>query len=522
MTAKPTDTYQTDDAFTIGNDGRYIVDSEVSGPIVPGILSGRIAFRYSHLDGTFTDPISHVDGNGYDRKDVLGSLLFTPNEHIAIEPVFYYGYDEFNAPVTTVYKQNCAFGTSNSYCGNLNDNQIGPNIPSSQGADTTGLTRRVQHLHIDNKVSYEEIGTFDVLVGFNKITTMSNNDFTGVEDGLPYGLYAAGKNNPFAGDPTVGVANLKSFFGDHATEEDSSVEGALTIRLRTCPCEWALAATGTITTATNNNVFGIDGNDIPAGDQINFIAQGYVTPDGGPGAPLNYSKDATRDYSGVITGEWDIIPTLTLSTAVRETEELQKQFSSGNGFMQHDFHELTSNEALTWKPDPRYTVYVSAANGAKSGGFNGAATDAADATFQPETDWDYEGGVKTSLLHSHLIIDADVFHTDISNLQVIGPPSAAGAIAPRREELRCGQRDRIRVIRQLGGGERPEDSLGHRIWRAPLRIEQLRLQRRRCLRPHPILREVPPGDDQGQSGRQSGRSGTTLFQRPHLQSDNRI
>ena len=426
VTAKPTDEYHVDQAFTIGNDGRYIDDTELSGPIVPGKLAGHIAFTYNHLDGTYTDPISHVDGNGHDRKDLLASLLFTPDEHISIEPFIYYGYDEFNAPVSVIYKQNCALGTSNSYCGNLNDNQIGPNIPTSEGADTTRLTRRVEHLHVDNRASYD-FGNFDVLVGFNKIQTTSNNDFTGTENGLPYDLYPAGANNPFAGNPPVGQpVDLKSFFGDHATEEDSSVEARYDTP-QNLPVRVGIGGYWYYHVATNNNTFGIDGTNIPAGDVINFIAQPYVTPLGGPGAPLNYSKDATRDYSGVISAEWDIIPTLTLSTAVRDTEELQKQFNA-SGFQQADFHQLTSNEALTWKPDPHYTFYVSAANGAKSGGFNGASEGPSDATFQPETDWDYEGGAKLTLLDAHLLVTADVFHTDVSNLQVIGPPSTPGAI----------------------------------------------------------------------------------------------
>ena len=426
ITANATQDYRADQGFTIGNDGRYIVDTELSGPIVPGILSGLVSFQYNHLDGTYTDPVTNVDGNGHDRKDILASLLFTPNEHITIKPLFYYGYDEFNAPVDVIYKQNCALGTSNPVCGNLNDNQIGPNIPSSTGADTTGLTRRVQLFHVDTKVHYD-FGTFDVLTGFNKVATQSNNDFTGEDDGLPYELYTAGHNASFgASEPLNKIAYLKSFFGDHATEQDSSVEARYDSP-QDLPVRLGVGGYWLYNHSENNNLFGIDGTNIPAGDQINSIAQTYVTPLGGPGAPLNAANQATRDYSGFVSGEWDIIPTVTLSTAVRQTEELQKQ-TNFTGFQQKDFHALTSNEALTWKPTPDYTLYVSAANGSKSGGFNGESKGPADATFNPETDWDYEGGIKASLLQRHVLVDLAVFHTDIDNLQVIGPPTTAGAI----------------------------------------------------------------------------------------------
>jgi iron complex outermembrane receptor protein len=428
VTAKPNNTVHTDEAVTLGSDGRRIGELSTSGPIVRDILAGRIAYTYDHLDGTFTDPVSGVDSNGHNRNDVLGSLLFTPDEHITITPVAYYGYDSFNAPTVVSYQQNCAFGTSNSYCGSLDQNRLGPFVPTSDGADTTGLTRRVQHFHVDSRLSYD-FGTFDVLAGFNKIHTQSANEFTGTEFGLPYDLYAPGANNPFAGNtPLPGRSVLaKSFFGDVANESDSSVEARYDSPQR-FPLRVGVGGYYYYHVATNANTFGIDNSNIPAGFVLNSIAQPYVTSRGMPGALLNASEQGTRDFSGVITGEYDILRTLTLSTAVRDTDEEQKQ-RTATLFQKKDFHNVTSNEALTWRPTPALTFYVSAANGAKSGGFNGGATDAADSTFAPETDWDYEAGAKTTLLNGHLVLNADVFHTDLTNLQVLGPPTDAGAVA---------------------------------------------------------------------------------------------
>ena len=427
VTAQPSNVVHTDEALTLGSDGRHIVELSTSGPIVKDILSGRIAYTYDHLDGTFTDPVSGVDSNGHNRNDVLGSLLFKPDEHITIAPVAYYGYDSFNAPTAVSYKQNCALGTSNSYCGDLEQNQLGPFVPTSDGANSTGLTRRVEHVHVDSKFRYD-FGTFDVLAGFNKIHTQSANEFTGSEFGLPYDLYATGNNNTFAGaQPLPGKPlNAKSFFGDVASEADSSVEVRYDTPQR-YPLRLGVGGYYYYHVATNANTFGIVGNDIPAGDVLNSVAEPYVTSQGQTGPLLNDAKESTRDFSGVVTGEYDILHNLTLSTAVRDTDEEQKQ-RTATTFQKKDFHNITSNEALTYKPNQQLTFYASAANGAKSGGFNGAATDAADSTFQPETDWDYEAGAKTTLLNGRLVLNADVFHTDLTNLQVLGPPTAAQAI----------------------------------------------------------------------------------------------
>jgi iron complex outermembrane receptor protein len=428
VTAAPTNTFHTDDAVTIGSNGRRTVDVGVSGPIIPDLLSGRIAYTYDNLDGTFTDPVSHEQGNGHNRNDFLGTLKFTPDEHITITPVVYLGYDTFNAPVSVTYAQNCAFGTANSYCGNLADNQIGPHIASPDQSEATGLTRRVEHLHIDNRATYS-FGSFDVLAGFNKLSTTTINEFAGSEYGSLYDLYTPGNNNPFAGDQPVGLPPIlaKGFFGDHATENDSSVEARYDSP-QSLPLRIGFGGYWLYHIETNNNTFGIDGY------VINSIAAGYVTNGGQNAGRINYSKAATRDYSGFVSLEYDILPNLTVSTAVRDTDEEQKQYSLASQFSlpQNDaaeFHAITSNEALTFKPTKDYTFYVSAANGAKSGGFNGGAASTEDLTFQPEADWDYEGGVKSLLLDGHLRLTASAFHTDVSNLQVLGPPSTAGAIA---------------------------------------------------------------------------------------------
>ena len=92
-------------------------------------------------------------------------------------------------------------------------------------------------------------------------------------------------------------------------------------------------------------------------------------------------------------------------------------------FFAKDFHSITSNEALTWKPDRRLSLYVSAANGQKSGGFNTAGVLPVDQSYNPETDWDYEGGIKSTLLDGHLRANLAVFHTDVNNQQVLGPQS---------------------------------------------------------------------------------------------------
>ena len=76
-------------------------------------------------------------------------------------------------------------------------------------------------------------------------------------------------------------------------------------------------------------------------------------------------------------------------------------------------------EALDWKPSDSTLFYLSVSRGTKSGGFfDGITTqDQALAPYKPETLIDYEGGVKSTLFDSHLMVDASVFYYDYHDLQ---------------------------------------------------------------------------------------------------------
>jgi iron complex outermembrane receptor protein len=429
VTAAPTQAPHADLAVTAGDYGRNIVEGVGSTAIIKNVLSARLAYTYNHIDGTYQDSVSGLRSNGYNRNDALLSFLYTPDSHIRVSPVLYYGDDTFGAPTQVLYPDNCGLTTTITYCGKLGGGYIGPNTPYESGTDASGNSRRVEHAHIDGKLSYEW-GTLDLLAGFNHIQTKNIVEFTGTEYGIPYDLYAAGKNG-FGAAPLPGAPVLaKSFFGTGLMERDASFEFRYDTPSQ-YPIRFGLGGYYFRNVTNAIDTFGIDGQNIPAADVFNIVAQGYVTPNGASNHDINTGKDGTIDYSYVANGEWDILPTLTLSSTVRATEEEKTQVNSSSppGGLEKDYHSITSNEALNWKPSKTLTLYVSAANGEKAGGFNFAAQGPADYSYQPETDWDYEAGVKSTLLDGHLRLNGDVFYTTLTNLISAAPPSTAGAIA---------------------------------------------------------------------------------------------
>jgi iron complex outermembrane recepter protein len=83
-------------------------------------------------------------------------------------------------------------------------------------------------------------------------------------------------------------------------------------------------------------------------------------------------------------------------------------------------------------------LYVSAAKGARSGGFNFPTPSVpSEAQFQAEENWTYEAGMKSRLAAGRVQLSAAVYYTDWSNMQMQGLSSDPSFQYP--------------VIRNLGG-----------------------------------------------------------------------
>ncbi len=80
-----------------------------------------------------------------------------------------------------------------------------------------------------------------------------------------------------------------------------------------------------------------------------------------------------------------------------------------------DFHDLSPKFSLDYQWTDGLMTFVTVSKGFQSGGFDISAEPPLP-RFQPETIWDYEGGVKYR--NPWLSVDLSGFHYDYSNLQV--------------------------------------------------------------------------------------------------------
>jgi iron complex outermembrane receptor protein len=135
-------------------------------------------------------------------------------------------------------------------------------------------------------------------------------------------------------------------------------------------------------------------------------------------------------------GTWTVRDRLDVSAGARfdhETKEgnLSTFFSPaiappGDVAAEADFTHVSPQFSASFRATPRVRIYGTVAEGFRAGGFN-AASPAGREAYGPEQSWNYEGGVKTSLLNQRLAMNAAVFHIDWRDIQLNVPNPAVPA-----------------------------------------------------------------------------------------------
>ena len=170
-----------------------------------------------------------------------------------------------------------------------------------------------------------------------------------------------------------------------------------------------------------------------------------VTLFGFPSSSLAQTDQVTKSWAVFADGSYKISDTLTLGLGARYTSEEKTSarlfenffdptvsviratppFLAGRGVAgtpiegEADFDAFTPKVSLSYQPNDDLLFYGSAARGFKSGGFDGrATTDFAFNAFRPEYVWSYEAGAKTSWMDGRLTFNAAYFYNDYTDIQV--------------------------------------------------------------------------------------------------------
>ncbi len=137
-----------------------------------------------------------------------------------------------------------------------------------------------------------------------------------------------------------------------------------------------------------------------------------------------------------------IVKNLSLSLGVRLDTEADKltfvnqMVMGGNTITVADtlfptmkFNEISPKIALKYQLNKQSTLYALVSRGYKTGGFNAIFERDEDLMFDPEHSWNYEAGIKTSLMQNRVQGEFSMFYIDWNNQQIYQTvPSGRGSM----------------------------------------------------------------------------------------------
>jgi iron complex outermembrane receptor protein len=389
------------------SDGRTDLRGRVDFP-VNDALALAVTARWSEFDGFYRNNLTGRDGVGAEEtRSGSAALLFEPSETFSAYLRASYSWEAQAQSAWHVVASNTQTGpmaTQRWYVGEVRADPalISHNCDACGGTDrnTTWVT-----LNLDWQIGG---GTLTSMTAYNKTLVYfdSDIDFSGLsEANLPIGPFRNALRQVIDRDIDSIGQEIR-----YASDQDRSVR-------------WLVGA------------YYYDEKIDEFGQSINGTV---LTPAQVPRVPVVNEVTSTSVFGSLAL---DLTPRLTATAELRWNED-----DANVDFIFGGLPRQLSNTWEAWLPrvslDFKWTddvmLYASAAQGTKPGGFNtalGAGAVQLPANLLPfdeEEAWSYELGVKSTLLDRRLILNAALFRTDWTGIQVdsqfIPPPPAVGTV----------------------------------------------------------------------------------------------
>lgn len=430
ITKKPGEELEGKLVAKAGSDSTYRMQGTVSGPMVDGVLGGRISAVWDTYGGGYSNPINNSDVGGYKTLATQGSLHFTPTDNLNMELVSYYSDDRIDQPASIAIAGNCGningLGEQEYYCGIVPDVDSDIKLPYDTRA--FGVDRQIWRTSLSAVMTF---GDFELtsITGASFLDTDSLLDqdrqyTTGgplwdLSTFTPAGYAEALPQLISGGDTTIDEYQQQFRLAFSFNDTFSYLAGVSYYDLTneiSVPfgIDFAGDPNGLVPSAT---AFGLGGVlDIPDGC---CSSSSDLGPEAGN---FNESISSTETWAVFGAVDYFITDTLTARAELRYTEETKRAVSDVQGF---DF----KNTFTFWTP--RFTLdmdlgdtllYGAIARGAKAGGFNtSSGTPEESRTYDPEFNWTYEIGAKTYFLDRNMRVNLAVFYIDMEDIQITSP-----------------------------------------------------------------------------------------------------
>ena len=155
-----------------------------------------------------------------------------------------------------------------------------------------------------------------------------------------------------------------------------------------------------------------------ADTHMNDYLQGTIMTDD-PRVPTTKRELGGDSYAVFGQADYSLTQAIRLVAGLRyEMQNMDYDDDLLNIDDEESWSKITPKLSLQYRFSPHHNVYVTVAEGYRTGGFNNTAVDLEFRTFDPEKLWSYEAGIKASFLDNRMIINASVYYMDISDMQV--------------------------------------------------------------------------------------------------------
>lgn len=438
-----------------GSNGLFGVRSAISGPI-DGTFKFRLAGSWSKADGTWTNPAEpsqHLGNRGgfafaasLATRDGAGPLAATLSGR--------YGQARSNQPAieSLDYRQfNCggrdpASGVWSYYCGVVpvpgGANDLSPNLPDSK----TWSGQAALHLTLD-------LGNMQLRSDTSWFAARSNafRDFDGSAGGEYYGVCVLGLSCPPAGGTVfrlqpVNLVQRREMAAREFTQE---------LRLESMPggrLQWLLGATAFWSRRQTIFAYGAERGVLAGSERFTSLVLANLSRVGTLAAINSALADNANAQQAVQSDvvewrrtmalfaklEWKAGRQFSLRGEARanwERVSIDSRMgnfaaSFGRALPARNFFDLTPRFSAEYRPSPQWLFYASHAKGSRSGGIN--ATPGLlpeEQTFEPETNWTTELGVKFEGRGLLRRLQLTGFHIDWRNTQILGLSISPGVNA---------------------------------------------------------------------------------------------
>jgi outer membrane receptor protein involved in Fe transport len=387
---------------------------DVKGMINLPLLGGQAALRISgykeDLPGYIDDPqLGKRDLNSGGKYGLRASLLYRPTQEFSIKLTAVSqllktdGSSAIDVVGAPLLGGACATAT---YCSPPPANQLQPVAGLTQNTFTPQYFKdRIENYSGElnwnpGPISVTSITSYGIL----KLSTLADLTATEAAPGLSYGYYFS--NYIYGGTQTPSEVQLT---GLHKFTEE--------IRIASKPgqkLEWQVGGFYTREDTVIDQVINTSSpgsNPVPGGDLLSAVytewagfadATYHFIPQFDVEAGLRWSTNSqsstTTDYPGLLTGAGG--PGTPYP-------------SSGSDF--------TYSIAPRWHVNADTLIYARVATGYRPGGPNDipAGATGAPRTYASDSTFNYEVGLRASLLQHKLSVDVAAFHIDWSNIQIL-------------------------------------------------------------------------------------------------------